>query len=49
MKAGDSLWSIAQKHLGAGAKWEAIYQANQDLIRNPNQIQIGQVLTIPAA
>ena len=49
VKAGDSLWSIAQKHLGAGTKWEVIYKANQDLLQNPNQIQIGQVLTIPAA
>ena len=49
MKAGDSLWSIAQKHLGTGTKWEVIYKANQDLLQNPNQIQIGQVLTIPAA
>ena len=49
MKAGDSLWSIAQKYLGTGTKWEVIYQANQKLIQNPNQIQIGQVLTIPAA
>ena len=49
VKAGDSLWSIAQKHLGTGTKWEVIYKANQDLLQNPNQIQIGQVLTIPAA
>ena len=46
VKAGDSLWSIAQKHLGTGTKWEDIYKANQDLLQNPNQIQIGQVLTI---
>ena len=49
VKAGDSLWSIAQKHLGTGTKWEVIYKANQKLIQNPNQIQIGQVLTSPAA
>ena len=35
VKAGDSLWSIAQKHLGAGTKWEVIYKANQDLLQNP--------------
>ena len=24
---GDSLWSIAKKHLGSGARWAEIYEA----------------------
>ena len=29
--------------------WRVIYEANRDLISNPNQIWPGQVLVIPAA
>ena len=45
---GDSLWQIAQKQLGAGTRWVELYEANRDSIQDPNKIQIGQVLTIPA-
>lgn len=44
---GDSLWRIAEKQLGEGTRWAEIYQANRDLIQDPNRIQVGQVLTIP--
>lgn len=47
--AGDSLWKIAAKTLGSGAKWEAIYNANKDIIKDANLIYVGQVLYIPAA
>ena len=46
--AGDSLWKIAQKQLGSGARWGEIYAANQDVVSDPGLIYIGQVLTIPA-
>ena len=46
--AGDTLWGIAQKLCGAGYKWNAIYEANRGTIQNPNFIQVGQVLVIPA-
>lgn len=44
---GDSLWSIAQKVLGSGARWKEIYEANRDKIKDPSLIYVGQVLTIP--
>ncbi len=44
---GDCLWKIAQKQLGSGARWTEIYAANKSSVRDPNQIQIGQVLQIP--
>jgi nucleoid-associated protein YgaU len=47
--AGDCLWNIAAKTLGSGAQWEAIYNANKDIIKDANMIYVGQVLTIPAA
>ncbi len=44
---GDSLWKIAKEKLGSGAKWGEIYEANQNVIKDPNRIYIGQRLTIP--
>lgn len=46
---GDSLWKIAQAHFGTGKRWGEIYEANQDTIKNPSEIQVGQVLRIPGA
>ena len=46
---GDCLWTIARKAYGNGQKWEKIFEANRDEIRDPAMIQIGQVLTLPAA
>ena len=44
---GDCLWKIAQKYFGTGSKWDAIYQANASIIKNPSLIYVGQVLVIP--
>ena len=46
--AGDSLWKIAQKYYGAGAKWNVIYEANKSTVKDPSAIWVGQVLNIPA-
>lgn len=32
IKKGDTLWAIAEKHLGSGAKWKTIYNANKSII-----------------
>lgn len=32
IKTGDTLWSIAQRFLGSGAKWQTIYNANKEII-----------------
>ena len=46
--SGDSLWAIAVKLLGNGARWPEIYEANKAVVGpNPNLIHPGQVLTIP--
>lgn len=34
IKKGDTLWAIAKKHLGAGSKWETIYNANKEIIES---------------
>jgi len=46
---GDSLSKIAQREYGDGAKWRRIYEANQDLIKDPDLIYPGQTLKIPGA
>lgn len=46
---GDSLWKIARKTRGTGTAWQDIYQANRELLKDPNLIYPGQVLIIPAA
>jgi nucleoid-associated protein YgaU len=49
VKAGDSLSKIAQRELGDGTKWRAIYEANRDTVKNPDLIHPGQVLNLPSA
>ena len=49
VKSGDSLSKIAKQIYGDANKWRTIYQANRDLIKNPDLIHPGQVLTIPPA
>ena len=34
IKSGDTLWRIAEKLLGAGSKWQTIYNANKDIIES---------------
>lgn len=47
VKAGDCLWNIAKRFYGNGAQYEKIATANASIIKNPNLIYAGQVLTIP--
>jgi nucleoid-associated protein YgaU len=44
---GDSLSRIAQRAYGDGSKWRKIYEANKDLIKDPDLIYPGQSLRIP--
>jgi nucleoid-associated protein YgaU len=46
--AGDSLSKIAKREYGDAAQWHRIYEANKSTISNPDLIQPGQVLTLPA-
>jgi nucleoid-associated protein YgaU len=45
---GDTLSHIAKAHYGKASKWKAIFDANRDQLSDPDKIQPGQVLKIPA-
>lgn len=47
VQSGDNLKKIAKQLYGESSKWEVIYEANKDSIKNPNLIYEGQVFTIP--
>jgi nucleoid-associated protein YgaU len=46
--AGDNLSKIAKKFYGDANKYMKIFEANKDQLKDPNVIQAGQKLKIPA-
>ena len=46
---GDSLSKIARREYGDANKWRTIYEANKDLINDPDLIYPGQELKVPGA
>lgn len=44
---GDTLWAIASKHLGNGSRYPEIFEANKEVIKNPDLIYPGQQIRIP--
>src|SRR5579875_311981 len=52
VRAGESLWSIAQTHVKATghASWQQIYQLNRSVIgANPDQLTVGTHLCLPTS
>ena len=47
VESGDTLWAIAEKHLGDGNKYTAIFEANKPMLKDPDSIYPGQKLRIP--
>lgn len=48
VRKGDSLSSLAQRHLGAASIWPEIYALNKGTIGpDPHKIKPGMVLTLP--
>ena len=49
VQKGDSLSKIAKKEYGDAGDWRKIFEANRDLIKDPDLIHPGQTLKIPPA
>ena len=49
VKAGDNLSKISKQFYGDADEYMRIFYANQDKLRDPDKIQVGQELTIPKA
>ncbi len=47
VQAGDSLSKIAKRFYGDANAYMKIFEANTDLLDDPNKIQVGQDLVIP--
>ena len=49
VKSGENLWMIAARWeiYGDGRMWTRIFEANGDVLKDPNMIRPGQTLTIP--
>jgi LysM repeat protein len=48
VRSGDSLSKISEEYYRTSADWRLIYAANRSKISNPNDIYVGERLTIPA-
>ena len=47
VQAGDTLSSISRKFYGSPNRWKDIYNANRDVLPNPQSLKLGQSLKIP--
>jgi nucleoid-associated protein YgaU len=48
VKAGDTLSKLSERFYNSPYKWERIYEANRESVKNPHYIYIGQKLMIPS-
>ncbi len=47
IKSGDTLWKIAEVAYGNGSKYTEIFEANREVIQDPDKIYPGQKIRIP--
>jgi nucleoid-associated protein YgaU len=47
VKRGDTLWQIAEKYYGNGARYTQIFENNSNQIRNPHRIYPDQEFLLP--
>lgn len=47
VRAGETLWSLAERYLGDGHRWREIQQLNPEIITAPQQLPVGATITLP--
>ena len=47
IQKGDTLWAISSKFLGKGNRYNEIFEANREVIKDPDLIYPGQKIRIP--
>jgi len=47
IKSGDTLWGIAERELGSGARYAEIFAASREVIEDADLIFPGQKIRIP--
>jgi nucleoid-associated protein YgaU len=47
VQSGDTLSKIAKRYYGDAGEYNKIFQANTDKLSDPDQIKVGQQLTLP--
>lgn len=47
IKKGDSLWKIAETAYGTGFDWAQVYEANKNMISDPDMLEVGTKITLP--
>jgi nucleoid-associated protein YgaU len=45
--SGDTLSALAKKYYGKAGQYMKIFEANKDILKNPDVIKVGQKLRIP--
>ena len=48
IESGDSLSKIAKRYYGDANKWNALFEANREVIEDPDKIYPGQQIRVPA-
>lgn len=47
VQSGDTLSKVAQRFYGDSTKYRQIFDANKDVLKDPNKINVGQELKLP--
>ncbi len=47
VRKGDTLWSLSERYLGEGDRWNELYEANRETLSDPDQLLVGIELRIP--
>jgi nucleoid-associated protein YgaU len=45
--SGDTLSKLAKKYYGDASQYDVIFEANREVIKDPNKIYVGQTIRIP--